>query len=361
MGDMYNRLGKIATIAGAVGTRAFEYDDDYLYLKTESINGSGGGIFTKVITRKYDTTTAGARSRSTGFQVGVSGTPAADYEVTYAYDASSRLNRVIGPGLDTTYGATYSRLANSDAVEYTRFKNASDADVATAQRAYVGNRDLLDYVENVMNSSPTPTTLSKYDYTLDTLGRRTAVAVTGDMPASGDHHWDFGYNTRNEVTTADRREGTTEQQGDFLTPGDFDYTYDPIGNRHSTEVDSTTRYYCVDDVNGKSVNKYFTIDDESGCPKEPAEESFSYDTDGNLTADGTYTYVWDCENRLIEVYPTSPAAGSKKLVFDYDYMSRTHGRLIAAAPSTSRPGRGLSKTTARMLSSPSKPFSAVGN
>lgn len=28
------------------------------------------------------------------------------------------------------------------------------------------------------------------------------------------------------------------------------------------------------------------------------------------------------ENRLIEVYPDSPGAGSKKLVFDYDYMGR---------------------------------------
>jgi len=51
-------------------------------------------------------------------------------------------------------------------------------------------------------------------------------------------------------------------------------------------------------------------------------ESFTYDDDGNLTADGTYTYVWDAENRLTEVRATSPEAGSKKLVFAYDYMNR---------------------------------------
>lgn len=30
-------------------------------------------------------------------------------------------------------------------------------------------------------------------------------------------------------------------------------------------------------------------------------ESFTYDEDGNLTQDDTFTYMWDAENRLIRV------------------------------------------------------------
>ena len=93
------------------------------------------------------------------------------------------------------------------------------------------------------------------------------------------HHWAFLYNDRSELTGANRETGTTVGSGtDFGTKGVFDYVYDPIGNRTSTVVDTTTRYYCVDaDSSGYSVNKYLTIDDESSCPPTSAEESFGYD------------------------------------------------------------------------------------
>ncbi len=54
-------------------------------------------------------------------------------------------------------------------------------------------------------------------------------------------------------------------------------------------------------------------------------ESFGYDTDGNLTVDGTYTYVWDGENRLAQVVTTrtgNPQSGDRMLEFKYDYMGR---------------------------------------
>jgi len=45
--------------------------------------------------------------------------------------------------------------------------------------------------------------------------------------------------------------------------------------------------------------------------------SSSQDADGNLTANGSYTYTWDGENWLIEPRPTSPAEESKNLVLAY--------------------------------------------
>ena len=34
-------------------------------------------------------------------------------------------------------------------------------------------------------------------------------------------------------------------------------------------------------------------------PQSP--ENFTYDLDGNLTADGRWSYTWDAENRLIRI------------------------------------------------------------
>jgi RHS repeat-associated protein len=67
-------------------------------------------------------------------------------------------------------------------------------------------------------------------------------------------------------------------------------------------------------------------------PKGP--EQFAYDADGNLTGDGRWTYVWDAENRLVQMLPTTvitvPDGAKRKLDFVYDYK----GRRIQKAVST---------------------------
>lgn len=65
--------------------------------------------------------------------------------------------------------------------------------------------------------------------------------------------------------------------------GDYDYVYDPIGNRNTFTLDSGTATTYADN----SLNQYTAT---SGGQAE----SFSYDDDGNLTGDDTFTYVWDC-------------------------------------------------------------------
>jgi len=59
-------------------------------------------------------------------------------------------------------------------------------------------------------------------------------------------------------------------------------------------------------------------------PQTP--EEYTYDADGNLTADGQWTYTYDGENRLIGMETTSSAVeagvAKVKLEFIYDYMGR---------------------------------------
>jgi hypothetical protein len=88
------------------------------------------------------------------------------------------------------------------------------------------------------------------------------------------------------------------------------FTYDGIGNRLTYAVDGGT----ATDYDSNILNQYTSTADPS--------ETFSYDDDGNMTADGAMTYVWDGENRLIEAYPSSPSSGDKWVVNTYDYMNR---------------------------------------
>ena len=60
-------------------------------------------------------------------------------------------------------------------------------------------------------------------------------------------------------------------------------------------------------------------------------EAFSYDSDGNLLSDGQWNYVWDAENRLIEMSTITNHNPSVPLLlcqFSYDYMSRRVGKSV---------------------------------
>jgi YD repeat-containing protein len=53
-------------------------------------------------------------------------------------------------------------------------------------------------------------------------------------------------------------------------------------------------------------------------------EQFQYDPDGNLTSDGTWSYTWDAENRLVAMtnLASIPPTIRRALVFTYDYAGR---------------------------------------
>ena len=308
----YNRLGRIATVTDAVGIRIFTYDPGGLHLLSEELIS----IYynNKLITRKYDSA-AGVVGRVTGFQVGTFGSPDQYYDTTYTYDALGRLEKVFGPGLDSTHGVAYTRLEESsantsDMVEHVAFKSDTNDTLAGSQRLPVSSRDLLDYVENKVDT----TTISKYDYYLDTLGRREAVVHTGSAFTS--HLLNYTYNDRSELTVADRREGTDPSSPGNPTaaPHDWDYVYDPIGNRDTFTLDGGTATTYADN----SVNQYTATTGGQSA-------SFGYDFDGNLTSDDAFAYVWDGENRLSRIVTKregQPQAGDRKLDYAYDYMSR---------------------------------------
>ena len=127
---------------------------------------------------------------------------------------------------------------------------------------------------------------------------------------SANAHNAYGYNDRREVTGSERFLGTDlENPGSEVTAQRREYGFDTIGNREShADGGGAAVSYTPD-----NLNQYSAIGSENPV----------YDDDGNLTDDGELEYIWDAENRLIEVKPAaSPTSGDKRLTFTYDYMGR---------------------------------------
>ena len=226
---------------------------------------------------------------------------------------------------------------------------------ATPYYVYEPHRNLIASIENTHSNN----VISRFDYTNDAIGRRTAITRTGSafssLSGSIDH---YGYNDRSELVSARRTLNGEEVRG-----FSFGYAYDSIGNRtSSTELDENgvprTSHYAANELNEyesrtipghttilgeASTNAIVTINGNptwrkgayfiggdnfdnhsssvfaeltttgvrSTTESDEVEssighkflaqtpETFTYDADGNMTSDGRFNYIWDAENRLI--------------------------------------------------------------
>ncbi|WLE97270.1 MAG: hypothetical protein QTN59_00250 [Candidatus Electrothrix communis] len=204
--------------------------------------------------------------RNTGFSTDSS------YAVTYGFDTTGRFNGVswnVGTHSDSV---TYARVPDSHLLYTTSFASG-----ALVTNSYEPNRNLRTGVKNEYGA----TVVSQYDYVYDNIGRRNSMTTSGDafsvsLPVPPDQK--------------------------LVNTG----TYTSVG-------------YTANDLN------QYTSVDTNGATASPA-----YDNDGDLTDDGTFTYSWNGENRLIIITPKTPAVGDKKLEFLYDYMGRRVQKITTA-------------------------------
>jgi len=199
----------------------------------------------------------------------------------------------------------------------------------TADYAYEPHRDVKTQVLNRAGAR----TISQYDYRYNSIGNRTSVVNTGEAFAGREGFNLYGYNSRSEVTESKRYRGSDiNDTSQPVYPEYRSYNYDPIGNRETavdgnetSETGKSTTYT----TNG--LNQY---DSTAVTPNNNESTTFTYDADGNMTsvADSTgYTlYVFDGENRLIEVRPETPQANQKKVAFAYDFMGRRISKSVSS-------------------------------
>lgn len=279
----HNRMGRIGTVTDALGTRSFTYDEK-LQLGAETI----AGLYDRYITRDYD-----ALGRDAGFSIGTAQDPDADYDIAYTRDATGRFASVNVGGAVPTATFSYSYVPDSNLLQTTTYPNG-----VTATRSYETDRNLITTVENKVAT----TTVSRYGYTNDSVGRRTMIEKSGTAFTQADTVA-YGYNDRSEVTSADATNDAAYE---------YTYDYDPIGNRESyTVAQGTPTTYAAN-----SLNQYTAVSDLTA----PA-----YDADGNMTTmpatAGAWTLTWNAENRLVRAENVG-GGSTRRLDFTYDYLGR---------------------------------------
>lgn len=377
----YNRLGKVATVVDATGTRTLNYNLGGALQQLSEDLPSYFGANTR-ITYGYDTAT-GVIGRPNALKLGTAFNATAYQSITYGYESTSgRFNAFTGgsQAFDYTYTANSNLLAGI----------AQTSSGWTQTRTYLTNRDLLDVIETKIST----TSKAKFDYAYDNLGRRTSVAKTSDNVSGmfnrygdGSQGLDtvYGYDDRSQLTSEQTRLGGTST---VLTGRDDGYAFDNIGNRSSasgtTHNGNSANYTTnalnqytqrtvpgVFDVSGAAAaaatvtvdgsssgvthggtygdyffkghgmannpNPVYSILEVSdgGTPVDlPAftagtPEAFTHDADGNLTSDGRWDYTYDAENRLVSMQTHTalspsilPDADARRIEFKNDYLGR---------------------------------------
>ncbi len=204
--------------------------------------------------------------------------------VDYSYNSQGRL----AAASNNLFTVAYSYTPDGYDAGYTLTTSGGMSLTREVERNQY-RRQLVTTISNHINGMPqTP-----LRYTYDFLNRVTQR-----------NQDTFGYNARSEVVAANIQPAHTNS-----------YNFDDIGNNVTVEYNDTTTSYTAN-----QLNQYTEIlrGLAPSCELE-------YDLDGNLTNDGTFTYAWDAENRLIAAYSGSTLVISNA----YDHQSR---RVLKVTP-----------------------------
>ncbi len=241
----YDSHGNLTSATNSSGTTTLAYGDPtYPSLLTKITYPSG-----QFLAYAYD---AAGRETQMVDQDG--------FTENYSYDALGSLAQITGSG-----GALIARYTyDADG----RVAEEDDGNGTSTTYAYDADGNLLD----VINDAPDHSVSSMFDYTYDTLGRRTSMTTQGGTTT-------YQYDADNELTSV------TDSSGKVTT-----YQYDSDGNRISQTTDGATTPYSAN-----LMDQYTSV----------GSATYSYDKDGNLVetagASGNTTYTYDVQGRLINV------------------------------------------------------------
>lgn len=326
----YDTLNRVTQIQDAInGITAFTYDPNgNLLTVTDAKN--------QVTTYTYDNmdrlaTRKDALNRTESYHYDLAGnltqfTDRKNQVTNFQYDA---LNRQIsasyadGTSVSFTYDAVGRMVKTSD----------SATGAGTIDFAY----DILDRM--IQETTPQGTVAYQYDV----VGRRTQMTANGQQPTS--YQYDaasrltrveqgalfaaLGYDNANRRTSLAYSNGTTTSYVYDLASrltgithngpsGIIDalgYTYDATGNRFLANRANGTASLLPNAVASASY-------DAANEQTQFAGTTLTYDANGNLTSDGTKTYLWDARNRLIGI------SGGATATFAYDPLGRRASKTI---------------------------------
>lgn len=356
----YNRSGQPRSVTDATGSRTLVYDAAG---RLESDRGETGLFQGLTVRQHFD-----PRYGRDWLRLEGASTP---LQVDFSYNPANGRLEIVTAG---TLRAVYGYQSNSDRVQTVTHRDGGIDRLMTVQDWELGFR-----LRSISHQAG--------GLVVGSFSRRFDAANRCDQQTSNDGStWGYAYNNRDELLSAARK----WPDGTFVAGQLFEYRYDNAGNRTLTAAGGDSSggalrwTSCTADalnrmasravsgtvdiigratastpvaINGQTAtrwNDYFhgtvqaanstgpvqqsvsvslTGSTESAAGSilvPPAQENFSYDTDGNQSADGLWTYGWDAENRLIWIESQSalPAGARKRLEFTYDYLGRRVRKLV---------------------------------
>ncbi len=369
----YDREGRPKSVTDVAGLRTLGYDSVSGQLQSETyVTGLLAGA---AVTRTYDSL---YRPNTLASSFGTAALTAS----TYGYGAGSRL-QVVTNGANTV---TYGYVSNSSLVQSVGFAAASVTQLATSK-----THDKLNRLATVVNTynAATPAVLS-HAYTYNAANQRVRATREDNS------YWSYSYDDLGQVTSGSK----SLPDGTPALGLAYGYSFDDIGNRKTSTVNSQTATYSPNllnqysqrtvppylDVSGAaltgapvavSANNYAALASRQGeaffhqvpvdnsilpqvvnvhvateqSPDGAAvaasqqrtalvsrtPETFTYDADGNLTDDATWHYTWDGENRLIGMATSASAQSAGLAPVRLDFAYDGQGRRVQKTVTTSPP------------------------
>ena len=148
---------------------------------------------------------------------------------TYGYDDASRLQTLTAGSNIVTYGFS----PNSALISTVTYQNSG-----TTRLAVTKTYDSLNRLASI-SSAPSGSAALSYTYDYNAANQR--IKVTRE----NSDHWNYGYDALGQVTS-----GTKYDSADAPLPGhNFGWTYDDIGNRKTSTVNSQPATYTPNTLN----------------------------------------------------------------------------------------------------------------
>ncbi|MEQ1910052.1 MAG: hypothetical protein ABMA15_14595 [Vicinamibacterales bacterium] len=284
-------------------------------------------------------------------------------------DALGRIESEVNPLGTFAYGfdgATSRPLTvtypNSQTTTYAYFTNAGDRRLQTLHHQSSGSATLskFDYTYNAAGEILTwrqqaETTATRWAYGYDLGSQLVSAVQRTDALTTVAKRYAYGYDRGGNRTTEQiddlvtgaafngRNELTTQQpSGAVVFAGTLSEAATvtvnglpaPVQSDHSFRASvpvtsgSNTVTVVATDGNANTTTQAYALT-SSGAAK-----TFTYDDTGNLTSDGTRTFEWDAENRLVAV-----TTGTHRSEFSYDGLDRRVRIVEKTSGTTTRDAR----------------------
>jgi RHS repeat-associated protein len=273
----YDVLGRVDAVTNVLGTFNYSYVDETLRLSTVSYpNG-----------------------QSTSFSYAANSADRRLTEIHHQLSGSVTLSK---------FNYAYNTVGN-----ITNWTQQRDSGGSAVTRAYDFTYDAIDQLSSAIyrTTGGSPTVLKRYNYTYDSAGNRTNEQLDDDTQQSS-------YDSMNRLTS----------QG----AGGALYFTGSINEAATVTIAGKTATVLADNTfSGKATvppgtsNVDVAAKDYAGnlrtttyeVTQSATAKTFTYDDNGNMTGDGTRTFEWDAENRLLAV-----ENGTHRSEFTYDGQSR---------------------------------------